>query len=66
MREAAEQGAIEELRAWMRVRNLQPEGEPIIAYYDAPFIPGPLRRNEAMLRVRLGSTVGAAGSDRMQ
>ena len=30
---------------------LESEGEPIIAYYDAPFIPGPLRRNEAMLRI---------------
>ena len=57
-REAAERKAVEELRAWMKTRGIEAEGDPIIAYYDAPFIPGPLRRNEAMLRVR-----GEATSD---
>lgn len=56
-RESAEREAIEELRAWMKSRNLEAEGDPIIAYYDAPFIPGPLRRNEAMLRVRQEAAV---------
>ena len=51
MREKRERRAIAELRAWMRDHFLESEGEPIIAYYDAPFIPGPLRRNEAMLRI---------------
>ncbi len=51
-RETSERKAISELRAWMAARNLEAEGEPIIAYYDAPFLPGPFRRNEAMLRVR--------------
>ena len=35
----------------MRARNLDAEGEPIIAYYDAPFIPAP-DGEKAMLRVR--------------
>ena len=51
-RESAERTALKELRAWMQTHGLEAVGEPIIAYYDAPFIPGPLRRNEAMLRVR--------------
>jgi SOUL heme-binding protein len=43
--------AVAKLRAWMISEGLQSFGEPAIAYYDAPFIPGFLRRNEAMLRV---------------
>ena len=46
-----EREAVAELRAWIMSERLQSFGEPIIAYYDAPFIPGFLRRNEAMLRV---------------
>ena len=51
MKETGERRAIAELREWIRAQHLEPEGEPIIAYYDSPFIPGPLRRNEAMWRV---------------
>ena len=36
----------------MKTENLEADGEPTIAYYDAPFIASPLRRNEAMFRVR--------------
>lgn len=54
MREEAEARAFQDLRAWMRKRGLEPEGDPIVAYYDAPFVPAPLRRNEVMLRVRAG------------
>ena len=46
-----EREAVARLRAWMISEGLQSFGEPTIAYYDAPFIPGFLRRNEAMLRV---------------
>ena len=55
MRAEAEARAIADLRSWMREHGLRPEGEPIVAYYDSPFIPAPLRRNEVMLRVQPGS-----------
>ena len=48
---AREWEAVARLRAWVTSEGLQTLGEPIIAYYDAPFIPGFLRRNEAMLRL---------------
>lgn len=51
MDEKREQRALAKLRDWMRTKNLEAEGEPIIAYYDSPFIPGLLRRNEAMVRI---------------
>ena len=46
-----EREAVARLRAWTISEGLRSFGEPTIAYYDAPFIPGFLRRNEAMLRV---------------
>ena len=46
-----EREAVAKLRAWMISEGLQSFGERTIAYYDAPFIPGFLRRNEAMIRV---------------
>ncbi len=49
--EKKERKAIETLRAWCQEQSLEIRGEPIIAYYDAPWIPGPFRRNEAMLQV---------------
>lgn len=52
MREAAERKAVEELCAWMKTENREADGELTNAYYEAPFIPSPLRRNEAMFRVR--------------
>lgn len=46
-----EQEALGKLRAWVEGRQLQVEGEPIFGYYDPPWIPTFLRRNEVMLRV---------------
>lgn len=43
--------ALQKLRAWMRGRNLEQEGEPFFAYYDPPWTLPFLRRNEVMLRV---------------
>jgi len=46
-----EQEALGRLRAWVESRQLQVEGEPLFGYYDPPWIPTFLRRNEVMLRV---------------
>jgi hypothetical protein len=43
--------ALAALRAWMAKEGLTPTGEPAVAYYDAPYIPPFLRRNEVMLGV---------------
>ncbi len=40
------------LRAELARRKLVSSGEPITAQYDAPFIPGPFRRNEVLIPVR--------------
>jgi hypothetical protein len=49
--EANEQSAIDELRSWMAREGLRPSGDPAVAYYDAPYLPPFLRRNEVMLTV---------------
>lgn len=46
--------ALGELRAWMGERGLAAAGEPLFAYYDPPWIPPFLRRNEAMVPVAVG------------
>ncbi len=39
------------LREWIESRGLKPVGPPTYAYYNAPFTPGFLRRNEVMFDV---------------
>ncbi len=41
----------EKLRMWMKTKNLQGEETAERAGYDPPFKPGPLRRNEILIRV---------------
>ena len=48
--ERNESEALQKLREWMAKQNLPPTGEPLFAYYDPPWIPGFLRRNEVLLR----------------
>jgi hypothetical protein len=36
------------LSAWLNSRGLTPTGGPTYAYYNDPFTPGPLRRNEVL------------------
>jgi hypothetical protein len=43
------------LRAWMEARGLTPDGAPIYAYYNDPFTPGFLRRNEVIFDLASGS-----------
>jgi len=44
-----ERAATDRLREWVVVQGLAAEGEPEIAYYDAPYLIPFLRRNEVML-----------------
>jgi len=49
--EANEQAALAKLRAWIDKRRLEVTGDPLFGYYDPPWIPPFLRRNEVMLRI---------------
>lgn len=40
------------LRAWLKARGLSNEGTAERAGYDPPFTPGPLRRNEVLIRLK--------------
>jgi len=50
----------EALRSELVRRKLTATGEPITAQYDAPFIPGPFRRNEVLIPVTPGQSPGTA------
>lgn len=39
------------LRDWLATQGLMPAGEAEYAFYDAPMVPGPLRRNEVFIPV---------------
>lgn len=47
-----EKEKLAELRAWMETRGLVAAGEPFLAYYDPPWTPGPMRRNEVLVPVK--------------
>lgn len=40
-----------ELTDWLEARGLKPKGSFEYAFYDAPMVPGPLRRNEVLVEV---------------
>lgn len=40
------------LRDWLQKEGLTPDGEMETAGYDPPWTPGPLRRNEVLIRIR--------------
>lgn len=44
-----EQAALEKLRAWLREQKLDATGTPRFAYYDPPWTPTALRRNEVLI-----------------
>jgi DNA gyrase inhibitor GyrI len=39
------------LEAWIGKQGLKRVGEPEYAFYDAPMVPGPLRRNEVLIPI---------------
>ncbi|AWW75285.1 hypothetical protein CD351_12680 [Erythrobacter sp. KY5] len=39
------------LAAWVEDQNLTPVGDFEYAFYDAPMVPGPMRRNEVLIEV---------------
>ncbi|MCE9612589.1 MAG: heme-binding protein [Chthoniobacter sp.] len=48
---ANEKAAVEKLQAWLVEQKLTAKGEPLFAYYDPPWTPVFLRRNEVLLRL---------------
>jgi len=44
--------AADTLMEWARARGLSIDGEPFFAYYDPPWTPSFLRRNEVMVRLK--------------
>lgn len=46
-----EQQALAKLKAWMQQNKLQEAGAPFSAYYDPPWTPGFLRRNEVLVPI---------------
>lgn len=45
------------LRNWMSSRALHASAPAEYAFYNSPFIPGPLRRNEVLIPIQLGSAI---------
>ncbi len=46
-----EQAAIEKLKGWLDGQKLAGKGDPLFAYYDPPWTPVFLRRNEVLIRI---------------
>lgn len=49
---SGESKALAKLQAWMQQHKLQPHGQPFSAYYDPPWTPGFMRRNELLVPVK--------------
>ena len=52
---ANETKAVEKLKAWTTQAGLKTETTPVFGYFDPPWTPTFLRRNEAMLRIVSGT-----------
>ncbi len=46
-----ESKAIEKLKAWLAEQKIAGQSEPVFAYYDPPWTPVFMRRNEVMIRI---------------
>ena len=49
--EATLAGFEEQLRDWVGAKKLGATGEPERAFYNSPFMPGPLRRTEILIPI---------------
>ena len=49
--QAIEPQALAKLKTWMQLNKLQEAGTPFSAYYDPPWTPGFLRRNEVLIPI---------------
>ncbi len=47
-----EKAALEALKAWCQAQKIEVQGEPLFAYYDPPWTPAFMCRNEVLLRVK--------------
>ena len=48
-----------ELRQWVKSKGLKMIGEPTYAYYNSPFTPGYMRRNEIMFELKTDEASGS-------
>lgn len=48
-----------ELRQWVKSKGLKMIGEPTYAYYNSPFTPGFMRRNEIMFELKTDEASGS-------
>jgi predicted transcriptional regulator YdeE len=48
-----EKESVEKLQSWMKTNGIQSRGDAFFAYYDPPWTPGPQRRNEVLIPVRM-------------
>ncbi|MEL7480508.1 MAG: heme-binding protein, partial [Pseudomonadota bacterium] len=48
----AQAAKTEDLEAWIAANGYEATGPAEVAFYNAPYVPGPLRRNEIMIPVR--------------
>ncbi len=54
-----EESAVKKLRSWMKAAGLIAADEPLFGYYDPPWTPVFLRRNEALIRIAPSSKPAA-------
>jgi hypothetical protein len=48
----SEPQALAKLNTWLQQNKLREAGTPFSAYYDPPWTPGPMRRNEVLIPVK--------------
>lgn len=59
-RQTAEGAAATRLKAWLSAQAITPLERPKFAYFDPPWTPGFLRRNEVMVRIAAATNSAAA------